>query len=505
MTKPIEIPGYQIKKELGVGGMARVYLAVETKLERKVALKILSSAMSDNPRITKRFLKEAKTAAHLQHSNIVNIFDVGKHEGLYYIAMEHLQGSLKEKVSDGAKVKPVEALDITRDTARALAYAHSKGYVHRDIKPDNIMFRKDGAVVLVDFGIVKVMKEDEQSRLTRTGMSIGTPQYMSPEQIKARKLDGRSDIYSLGVVLYQMLMGRVPFSGTDAISIALKHTGEPVPTLPDKLKEFQPLLDKMLAKKPGDRVKDADGLIRLIDALKHKLKDKTEKINLPEFSDPAGKKRLPLYAALVILPLLLVGSVYLIQQAKVRREKAVWQESKNNGSEAALRRYLQDYPQGTFSREADQGLQDLKKEKQYNSLIKQAESYYREGKYRMATQKASAAASFKNTPQLEQLNTDIQKALEQEEEDHYNDLLQQVRLYLDSGDPATARKMFDMAKKIKVSDQLTLLEQKLAEQEAPAQNEKKDRTNDNSDNTDNTDNTGTPGKGYDPQTAGAIF
>ncbi len=270
MEKSLDIPGYKIKKELGCGGMSRVYLAFEEKLKRFVALKVLLPSLAEKSRITRRFIKEARTAAQLQHSNIVSIFDVGKKDQFYYFAMEYLKDSLKDRLKRTSTLKPDEALHIIREMAKALAYAHKKGYIHRDIKPDNIMFREDGAVVLVDFGIVKALKSE--TKLTKTGMSVGTPKYMSPEQIRAQNIDGRADIYSLGIVLYETLVGRAPYEAEDVIALAMKHAEEPVPQLPARLKKYQPLLDKMLAKNPRDRVKGAEGLIRLIDALVYKLR-----------------------------------------------------------------------------------------------------------------------------------------------------------------------------------------------------------------------------------------
>lgn len=390
MTKEIDIPGYKVKKELGAGGMAKVYLAVDTKLDRPVALKVLSPAFAENSRITKRFIKEAKTAAQLQHSNIVSIFDVGKEGGVNYIAMEYLQENLKDRMKQGGGIKPREALAIVKDVARALSYAHKKGYVHRDIKPDNIMFRKDGAVVLVDFGIVKAV--NEKTKLTRTGISVGTPQYMSPEQIRARKVDGRSDIYSLGIVLYELLTGHLPYQGDDLVKLALQHTGGPIPKLPAKLKDFQPLIEKMLAKNPHERVRNAEGLIRLIDALDFKVKEKTTKIQ----QVPSGRrKKTPMVIFLLVVIALAIGVGYLMLESKRKQEITAWEIAKSTNTIVSYQEYLKKYPTGRYQREA---------------LFNQAKKYFKQGNYEKALEKVDEAKRIKETPQLKALEQQIKRA-----------------------------------------------------------------------------------------------
>ncbi len=264
MDESLAIPGYRIEKELGQGGMARVYLAHEEKLERHVALKVMMLSPTQDRTLSQRFIKEAKTAAKLRHSNIVSIFDVGETGQVYYMAMEYLDGgSLKDRILRGA-IEPAQALAIVRQIATALGYAHGMGYIHRDIKPDNIMFRKDGTAVITDFGIARAM--DSKTKLTKTGMSIGTPHYMSPEQARSRQLDGRSDIYSLGCVLYEMLAGKVPYEADDSVGVIIQHLQEPIPQLPVSLGRYQPLIDQMMAKDPARRVQSADQACQLIDS-----------------------------------------------------------------------------------------------------------------------------------------------------------------------------------------------------------------------------------------------
>ncbi len=268
------IPGYRIKKLLGHGGMANVYLGVQENLSRMVAIKVLIPGMFENQRVSKRFLKEARTLSQLTHPNIVTIHDVGQVNNSHYIVMEYLQESLKEKVKKQRKIPPEEAFHLVLQIADALYYAHSKGIIHRDIKPENIMFRKDGTPVVLDFGIAKAM--DSKTKLTKTGISIGTPQYMSPEQCNALKLDGRSDIYSLGVVLYEMLTGKLPYTAKDTLGVVMQHLREPVPKLPGDLKKYQLIIDKMMAKDKKNRVRSREGLNQIIKKLLN-LETKTRK------------------------------------------------------------------------------------------------------------------------------------------------------------------------------------------------------------------------------------
>ncbi len=253
MKKFPEIPGYKFMKAIGSGGMADVYLAVQKKLDRMVAIKVMQPEVFRSPVTTKRFVREAKTLSKLVHPNIITVFDVGKVDDTYYIVMEYLHGSLKDKIESQRKVPPAEALHIVRQVADALYYAHKMGFVHRDVKPDNILFRKDGTPVVVDFGIARPV--DTETRLTKTGMSIGTPSYISPEQARGQKVDGRSDIYSLGVVLYEMLTGKLPYKSENTLGVVIKHIQEPVPKLTGALKQYQALLDKMMAKEKSKRVR----------------------------------------------------------------------------------------------------------------------------------------------------------------------------------------------------------------------------------------------------------
>ena len=261
----MNIPGYQIERELGHGGMSTVYLAVQESLGREVALKVMAPALAADRSFGERFLHEGRTVAHLTHPNILAVYDIGSVEHSYYLAMEYVPGGdLKQLIKQGA-LPPDRALAILKQVAAALGYAHEKGFVHRDVKPENILFREDGTAVLTDFGIAKAVGSG--SKMTGTGMTIGTAQYMSPEQTQGKPVDGRADLYSLGVVLYEMLVGQVPYDADSTVAIAIQHVQGPLPELPASLSGYQPFLNRMLFKDPDGRFSTAGELIAAIDLL----------------------------------------------------------------------------------------------------------------------------------------------------------------------------------------------------------------------------------------------
>ncbi|HEU4828035.1 MAG TPA: TonB family protein [Gemmatimonadales bacterium] len=258
---------YEVLEELGRGGMAFVYRARDRQLERQVAIKVLPFTFAFDAEFVERFQREARTSAQLEHPNIIPIFRVGQTGRVIYFVMKYLRGgSLASALADRRTLSPPEIRRILIEAGRALGYAARQGVVHRDIKPDNIMFDEFGQSVLTDFGIAKAASGQ---RLTGTGMSIGTPHYMSPEQARAQATDGRSDLYSLGVVAYQCLTGRVPYDGEDSFSIGYKHITEPIPTPMlasiDERRLFE-VIRRMLAKEPGDRFQDCDELVTALQA-----------------------------------------------------------------------------------------------------------------------------------------------------------------------------------------------------------------------------------------------
>jgi len=256
---------YEIIEELGRGGMAMVYRARDRHLEREVAIKVLPFSLAFDAEFVERFQREARTAAQLEHPNIIPIYRVGRSGRVIYFVMKFLRGgSLSTVLGERRKLTPPEIRRLLVEAGSALGYAAQRGIVHRDIKPDNFMFDEFGQCVLTDFGIAKAASGQ---RLTGTGMSIGTPHYMSPEQARAQAIDGRSDIYSLGVVAYQALTGTVPYDGEDSFSIGYKHITEPVPVpqliTADERRIFE-VIKRMLMKDPADRFQSCEELVASI-------------------------------------------------------------------------------------------------------------------------------------------------------------------------------------------------------------------------------------------------
>jgi tRNA A-37 threonylcarbamoyl transferase component Bud32 len=262
-TMDPRIPGYQIVRPIAEGGMAAVYLAIQESLERQVALKLLKNI--DNAVQSSRFRNEGRIIASLNHRNIITIHDIGVVGERHYISMEYLEeGDLEKRI--GAGMSPEAALELVGVIGDCLDFLHRRGIIHRDIKPANILFRKDGTPVLTDFGIAKQL--DQDIRLTLDSTALGSPCYLSPEQAECKPLDGRADIYGLGIILYEMLTGVKPFQGNSPIETILAHLTTPCPALPAELARFQRLLDRMIAKAPDGRYASAGEMVEAIRALR---------------------------------------------------------------------------------------------------------------------------------------------------------------------------------------------------------------------------------------------
>lgn len=312
--------------------MATVYLAVQESFGRQVALKIMSDQLGQDDVWAQRFMHEARIVAQLSHSNIVPVFDVGNQDGRFYISMELLKGGkLDEKMANGLSV--AGAVRISCGVAAGLDYAGAKGFVHRDIKPDNIMFRDDGTPVILDFGIAK--QKDGDSKMTKTGTIVGTTGYMSPEQAMGLELDERSDLYSLGIMFYELLTGQVPFRGDSAVAVLLKHVQETPPALPANLAAFQPVLDRALAKKPEDRYKRGSDMLEHIQtafaqfqqgsATAKPVSNSDATLVMASVATPVAaqkKSRLPLFAsaAVIVIAALAYGGMQVLHKPQPAME-----------------------------------------------------------------------------------------------------------------------------------------------------------------------------------------
>jgi serine/threonine-protein kinase PpkA len=258
----LHIHGYRVLSKIGQGGMSNVYLAKRDSDGEQVALKILNVRPSDDKQQLQRFIQESALISEFDHRNVVRIYDRGFTDEYAYIAMEYFPGgSLKEVIARG--LSPRQALSLLAQAASALAEIHRLGIVHRDVKPANMMLRADGTMVLADFGIAK--KSSEAMGQTMHGEVFGTPYYISPEQADGQPASQHSDLYSLGVIFYEMLMNRRPYEGDSIVEVISQHLYAPVPRLPQELSDYQPLVDGMLEKDPALRLQSADAVLALID------------------------------------------------------------------------------------------------------------------------------------------------------------------------------------------------------------------------------------------------
>ena len=255
---------YQLLRKIAEGGMGEVYEAMQLKLDRRVAVKILTARLALQPDFLQRFEREAKSAAALNHPNVVQVYDFGEAEGRYYFVMELIEGEdLANHVKQHGKMPVAEALAVVEQTAHALKAAAAKAIIHRDIKPANLLLTRDGRIKVSDLGLAKRLTDDD---MTVTGMTLGSPHFLAPEQADdARRVDHRADIYSLGVTLLFLLTGKRPFEGASTFSLVLAHAHKPLPTgvelgtaLPDAVETF---IQRMTAKNPADRYQDYDALL----------------------------------------------------------------------------------------------------------------------------------------------------------------------------------------------------------------------------------------------------
>jgi serine/threonine-protein kinase len=272
--EPRRIGPYEVRDTIGRGGMAAVYKAYQASLDRVVAIKVISAHLASEPEFMERFRQEARAVARLSHPNVVIVHDFGEDGGLPYLVMEHVDGvTLADMLDEG--IPQGQTVDLLAQVASGLDYAHSRGIVHRDIKPQNVLVTHEGRAVLADFGLARIM--ESARRLTMSGGVVGTPEYMSPEQASGRPTDHRTDVYALGVILYEMVAGLRPFSAETPLGVLMKHLQEPPPPVhefrPDLPPSVDAVIQKALAKQPEERFQSASELAR---AFRDALSGQTE-------------------------------------------------------------------------------------------------------------------------------------------------------------------------------------------------------------------------------------
>jgi DNA-binding response OmpR family regulator len=273
----VRIPGIKVLHMIGEGGTARVYLASREDDDEPLVVKILRHEIVLNKKALERFMEEYDMVEHIQSRHVARIFGHGNYQENVYLVMEFFEGGDLAKRLAGKPVDPAEALKFFRELMFALGDIHEKGILHRDLKPQNLMFRQDGTLAILDFGIAKHIDAIDR---TKEGEVLGTPRYMSPEQVQGRALDLRTDIYSAGVLLYQMLTGQHLFEGETAVEVALHHLNTPPPALPEQLQVYQRLLDKLLEKDREARFRNADEVIGfLARKLEQSGADRTQKLH----------------------------------------------------------------------------------------------------------------------------------------------------------------------------------------------------------------------------------
>ena len=337
---------YRIIDRIGSGGMADVYCAEDTQLGRRVALKLLYRRFAEDAEFVERFRREASSAAGLQHPNVVQVFDRGSWDGTYYIAMELLEGrNLKEVVREHGALDPALAVDLVIQILKAERFAHRRGIVHRDIKPHNVIVDDEGRAKVTDFGIARAGASD----MTETGSIMGTAQYLSPEQAQGHPVDARTDLYSTGIVLYELLTGTLPFDAESAVTIALKQVSEPPIPPTQRNPAVPPALDavvlRALRKDPDERYPDADAFIEALErALAGYAEPPADPVAALEEEDRRRWGRIAVIAVVVLaLAALAVGAYLLLtpEQAKVpnvvgKRTGAATQQLQGSGFEVEI-------------------------------------------------------------------------------------------------------------------------------------------------------------------------
>jgi len=281
LPRPADLAGrtlgdFQLIRRLGSGGMGQVYLARQLSLKREVAVKILRTDLAANATALQRFQHEAEAVARVTHANIVQVYAIGESDGLHYMALEYVEGrNLRDYINRKGPPEPAVAINIMRQVSAALQRASELGFVHRDIKPENILITRKGEVKVADFGLSRCFVGDQPMNITQSGVTMGTPLYMSPEQVQGHVVDPRSDIYSFGVTCFHMMAGEPPFKGQTPFEVALQHVQNQPPALSDIRPDLSPnlcaVVHKMMAKKPEDRYQTPREMMRDLNRLRDHL------------------------------------------------------------------------------------------------------------------------------------------------------------------------------------------------------------------------------------------
>jgi eukaryotic-like serine/threonine-protein kinase len=317
---------YELQDVAGSGGMSSVYKARDTVLERMVAIKILHDHFSDDPEYVERFRREARALAQLNHPNIVTVIDRGEFEGRQFIVFEHVDGETLKQLVDREGRQPVdEALALVHQVARGLAFAHEHGIVHRDVKPHNILIDEDGVAKVTDFGIARSLEPADG--LTETGTLLGTSEYIAPEQASGHPVDERSDQYSLGAVLYELLTGEPPYGGENFMVVAMKHIQEPIPSVREVRPDVSPRLDaiivRAMAKRPEDRFPSTEAMMAALEAARASTDSipppttrpdfgATESISVPEPVPLPARRARRRFPVPILIALVVVGAAALV-------------------------------------------------------------------------------------------------------------------------------------------------------------------------------------------------
>ena len=443
-----KIPGCKILSELGEGGMAIVYLGIQENLNRRVAIKVPDPKLLKNEITAKRFKKEAEAAAKLSHSNIIQIIDVGKFRNHYYIIMEYLVESVKDRMKDspGGKIDPQTALEIVQAIIGALEFAHSRKIYHRDIKPDNIMFREDNTPVLVDFGVARIFDATDAGGLTKSGQSMGTVSYMRPKQCAAQKdVDVRGDIYSLGAVLYEMLTGKRPYEGDTMVSVALKHINEKIPTLPKELREYQPLIKKMMAKNRKKRISSEAQFQKILDKIMASTANYTRQsreslsptISKTPRLNPTKKKLI--WGVFSVVLVVLIFVIIFSPGPKIKKQEVSYN--------SIYTLFVEDLPYYM-------GLNIVRE------LYKKGDSESLKGAHELINK----LKGIKITPEINELEEKITNRIESGEE--FNKYLADARDYFKKKNFSKARENISLAKQIKTTPDLVTFEEEVKKAEA---------------------------------------